>query len=793
MKILSLKLLHYRRFRQEEINFRDDFSLIFWKNGSGKSSLLDAIWYALFGPGSKDFVRVSREHLRSDFLREREPSKIALQFQYGMHNYQIVRIIDAGTKKFASEFIPENKDTLTGPEGLEIIGGDEINHYVEELIGMNKEIFLRSVFAKQKDIEVLSWGLAQRKELINKILWLDLIEEIIEQLKKDEKEKKTLLEIYKKKVGDFDEKLLKEKQQQLQEQIAKIKEEYEKAEQKKQLFFSEYEKIKITFEEISKKKTLFTQYQWEIAIKKEQLTNIDKNIFSWQQELLQIEKYEIYLEENKHILWEKQKYDALILEQENLKNQYQIKCTLEQDIKKYQNESEKLQAQMHQYSWENIKEKLQISEKEIEKYTQMMNEYISLRSKLEQELLQLTNDGKTLTKELEILQDLWPASSCPTCKRPLQEDFPYLMSLFEKDLKEKRALYKEKQTLLTQVLWDITQWEKYLWELKEQSKKLQSLEKEILVIQNQLQNLSKISHENSHKLLSYEGIVYDEENHQKIKKEFDRVHLLFQEYTKISGQVVKKQDILNYLQKASAEKERFQKEWQEKEILLSQLDFQEAQYEMIQKQFQEQHQKMYDINKEIHDIEKVKLTLEFDMKTLLVQEKDFVEDKKQIDIFVREVSESILKKQILSDYILYLLAYMKPRIEDMASEYFSLITDGKYTSLSLDEDYNIMIDEKNIDLYSGGERDLANLCFRLSLGQNLTTHKGNPIHFLVLDEILASQDRERQQNILLHLKKLENKFSQIILISHAEEMKELATNLMEVTSLSRQESTIVYH
>ena len=63
-------------------------------------------------------MRVSREHLRSDFLREREPSKIALQFQYGMHNYQIVRIIDAGTKKFASEFIPENKDTLTGPEGL---------------------------------------------------------------------------------------------------------------------------------------------------------------------------------------------------------------------------------------------------------------------------------------------------------------------------------------------------------------------------------------------------------------------------------------------------------------------------------------------------------------------------------------------------------------------------------------------------------------------------------------------------------------------------------------------------
>ena len=93
MKLLSLKLLHYRRFRQEEIIFKDDFSLIFWKNGAGKSSVLDAIWYALFGPSSKDFVRVNRDYLRSYFLREREPSKVELTFQYGMDTYKIIRII----------------------------------------------------------------------------------------------------------------------------------------------------------------------------------------------------------------------------------------------------------------------------------------------------------------------------------------------------------------------------------------------------------------------------------------------------------------------------------------------------------------------------------------------------------------------------------------------------------------------------------------------------------------------------------------------------------------------------
>jgi hypothetical protein len=65
-------------------------------------------------------VRVKTELLKSHFLREREPSKVELTFQYGMKTYRVVRVIDAGVKKFASEFIVENKDTLVS-DGLEIL------------------------------------------------------------------------------------------------------------------------------------------------------------------------------------------------------------------------------------------------------------------------------------------------------------------------------------------------------------------------------------------------------------------------------------------------------------------------------------------------------------------------------------------------------------------------------------------------------------------------------------------------------------------------------------------------
>gem|GEM_PF-6675455 len=65
---------------------------------------------------------------------------------------------------------------------------------------------------------------------------------------------------------------------------------------------SQYEKIKISFAEISDKKNIFTQCSTELSIKNEQLKNLQKNILDKQNELLEIEKQEKYLEENKSII-----------------------------------------------------------------------------------------------------------------------------------------------------------------------------------------------------------------------------------------------------------------------------------------------------------------------------------------------------------------------------------------------------------------------------------------------------------------------------------------------------------
>jgi len=134
---------------------------------------------------------------------------------------------------------------------------------------------------------------------------------------------------------------------------------------------------------------------------------------------------------------------------------------------------------------------------------------------------------------------------------------------------------------------------------------------------------------------------------------------------------------------------------------LKKIEFIQENYEKVKVVFYEISSNINSKQKEINDIKQNILVIEFSLKNLEKKLKDFKDDKKLIDTYIIEINNLSLKKQIMSDYIIYLLQHLKPRIEDLASEYFSIITDGKYFEISLDDDYNILIDGKNLDLYSG--------------------------------------------------------------------------------------------
>ncbi len=127
-----------------------------------------------------------------------------------------------------------------------------------------------------------------------------------------------------------------------------------------------------------------------------------------------------------------------------------------------------------------------------------------------------------------------------------------------------------------------------------------------------------------------------------------------------------------------------------------------------------------------------------------------------------------------SDLRADLNAAMRPEIGELASTFLADLTDGRYDEVDLDEDYRVVVLDDGVPkpVISGGEEDVANLVLRLAISQMIAERAGQPLSLLVLDEIFGSLDETRRQHVLALLRRLGDRFPQVILITHIEQVRD---------------------
>ena len=117
---------------------------------------------------------------------------------------------------------------------------------------------------------------------------------------------------------------------------------------------------------------------------------------------------------------------------------------------------------------------------------------------------------------------------------------------------------------------------------------------------------------------------------------------------------------------------------------------------------------------------------------------------------------------------------LRPEISELASRFIRDLTDGRYSEIELDEQYNISVLEDGVPkpVISGGEEDLANLVLRLAISEMIAERAGQPFSLLILDEVFGSLDETRRHNVVDLLRRLQDRFEQVILITHIESVRE---------------------
>ncbi|MGV3615841.1 MAG: AAA family ATPase [Fimbriimonas sp.] len=124
-----------------------------------------------------------------------------------------------------------------------------------------------------------------------------------------------------------------------------------------------------------------------------------------------------------------------------------------------------------------------------------------------------------------------------------------------------------------------------------------------------------------------------------------------------------------------------------------------------------------------------------------------------------------------------------PELAAHAGENLSLLTHGRYTALELDRNFAPSVIEDGIrkPVLSGGEEDVVALSLRLALSELIQERSGQPMSLLILDEVFGSLDVERRQAVLDRLAALHGRFAQILVITHLEDIHQIADRVLYVS------------
>ena len=174
--IERLVLNNFKRFRKQEIRFKDGITGIVGNNGTGKSSIVEAILFALYGVQA---TGISGDYIVSSFASQKENCEVRLDFRIGGDNYSVIRTFKKG------KTVQHDARIYRGTS-LRATGVSQVEAEVRRVLGMGPVDFRNTIYAAQKDLLTLLENTpGKRKEWFLKALGIDFLKTASEKLLKE--------------------------------------------------------------------------------------------------------------------------------------------------------------------------------------------------------------------------------------------------------------------------------------------------------------------------------------------------------------------------------------------------------------------------------------------------------------------------------------------------------------------------------------------------------------------------------------------------------------------------------
>jgi DNA repair protein SbcC/Rad50 len=840
---LKLTLCGFLSYREEtSLDFSGiEVACISGQNGAGKSSLLDAITWALFGKARSaddDLITLGKEE-----------AQVTLEYEYERDRYRIER----SKKKGATKQVQLNVwDT---DEEKWVNFSEETNtatqNKLERILRMDYDTFINASFFLQGKADLFAQQRpSERKQTLAKILELDVwdeyqkktaglrreiesdlrlidgrLEQIVHDLSQEEQIKQDLID---EKAKLVQVEALVATQEKLVDEISKQQERIANLRKQTTLLGRNVEGIQTRLKEAEAayKATADKQTRYQNLLENEAIITADFE--NWQQQQSALDQM-----------------DATAKRFNEARQQREIPYqTLTQTQTKLEAELHHLQQRAHEMHTtannrvQQVKE-LEKANLEYQQTSEKTQQYVPLEDRYDTLDIQknaLQHEYLAIQLDLDRLQDRekklrgLTATICPTCGQPLTaEHREALLNQYKQQAQQLRADHDEKKAQLTALKQEMEQLDgeiKTLKDLEQRvlvrglSVKINSLTENIARMQQELDawqeggkmRLEEVQHmvdngdfchEERTALAEIDAALkelgYDPAEHETLRKQVQegrRYAGAYQDMKEAKGVLGELAEVLSIQEQAVVSEQKALADatelYEQSQEQLTQSMAEAGDFVGEQRRLSDLRGEMNQTRQTVGGVEQRLHALEEKRKSQKTLQEDRSKIAKKVDRY-KLLEEAFGKNGVPA----LLIEQSIPEIEEQANEILEqLTTTGMTVQLRSQREYKdskrsdrretldiIISDQMGVrpyEMYSGGEAFRVNFAIRMALSRMLSSRSGARLQTLVIDEGFGSQDADGVQRLVGTINAIQDDFKKIFVITHLESLRESFPHQIEV-------------
>ncbi len=802
-----LILKNFKRFRDEEIRFKDGITGILGNNGAGKSSLVQAVFFALYGVQA---TGISGDYIVSSFAGPKEKCEVRLDFRIGGDSYTVVRTFKKGkTVSHDATFHQNGKLLATGVSPVE--------EAVKRALGMGPVDFRNTIYAAQKDLLTLLENTpGKRKEWFLRALGIDYLKAESEKALKEEIDRKNAgLQKMTGQLEALSDRLGEEEPAKLETAAAGHRALIAELEQARETQQKERDGLATRQKLLAEQRLAYTGLlrQQESLVRernvdREQVKALEAQIALVAEEQAEYDRLKPVMESYDSV---RQRMEALRQKKEKyqqLKAELGFAITIVDDL--IQRE-EARQIQLEDLDGDSRQREVLISairtglgagdvpEERLETAVNFRLAEISRQGgTLAARLAHYQKEREKIAADRETIRQAGTDGICPLCRQKLGEHFGSIEAEFSariRELEERAVADLEKRENLNREKAGIEA-------LKPSLDLIRALDanlKQKPVYEQELAALAaqrKIHEKDEHRIRnSLMGLMFDEEEFSACEKESAGLQDMQHRFIGLGKKIGQGLMARQHLDALRGKIERRTEELRTLEESARALAFDPGEAAGIEDAIASADTILRTVEIRIANaIKDLRFTEERIAEYNRAQEqvaglqKQIAEREEEIDLLAKT-------RKLIAEYVVYLLQVVRSRLEGETSRIIGEITAGRYEQVLLDEDFNLLVRDVDndypVDRFSGGEQDDIAVALRIALSRYLAElHHVHESTFLIFDEIFGSQDEERRSSLLTALRTQESRFPQILLISHIAEIQGEFANTLVVETVGGEGSHV---